>query len=217
MANTSIAEQNPATPAGIWAILRETAEWRKEHEMEAAKWHEEARKEWAEANLRWEETRRLFDESFSHLKTTDIRIGGMSNTFGLMVEHLVIPGMEERFAELGMNLKVPSPPPSREIKEDGQTIAQVDLCLENDEIVMLVEIKARVNTGDITDHIARLEKLRGWYDRRNDGRKLMGTIAGAIFGMAERREARKAGFFVIVQTGDTMKMDVPEGFTPREW
>ena len=111
MANTSIAKQNPATPEEIWAILRETAKWRKKHEKEVAKWRkkheaetakwqmenevktakwrEEARKEWAEANLRWEETRRLFDESFSHLKTTDIRIGGMSNTFGLMVEHLV--------------------------------------------------------------------------------------------------------------------------------
>jgi len=27
----------------------------------------------------------------------------------------------------------------------------------------------------------------------------------------------KSGLYVIEQSGDTMKIDVPEGFVPREW
>jgi hypothetical protein len=27
----------------------------------------------------------------------------------------------------------------------------------------------------------------------------------------------KAGLYVITQTGDTVKIDVPEGFTPKTW
>jgi hypothetical protein len=32
-----------------------------------------------------------------------------------------------------------------------------------------------------------------------------------------RTAALKAGFYVIVQTGDTVKIDVPEGFIPKTW
>jgi hypothetical protein len=29
--------------------------------------------------------------------------------------------------------------------------------------------------------------------------------------------ALKTGFYVITQTGDTVKIDVPEGFVPKSW
>jgi hypothetical protein len=29
--------------------------------------------------------------------------------------------------------------------------------------------------------------------------------------------ALEAGLYVIVQSGDTMKLKIPEGFQPREW
>jgi hypothetical protein len=34
---------------------------------------------------------------------------------------------------------------------------------------------------------------------------------------AVRTAALKAGFYVITQTGDTVKIDVPEGFIPKAW
>jgi len=45
----------------------------------------------------------------------------------------------------------------------------------------------------------------------------MGAIAGAIFGTAEKKATIEAGLYVIKQSGDTMKIDVLEGFVPREW
>jgi hypothetical protein len=32
-----------------------------------------------------------------------------------------------------------------------------------------------------------------------------------------RIDAFNAGFYVIEQTGDTVKIDIPKDFTPREW
>jgi len=32
-----------------------------------------------------------------------------------------------------------------------------------------------------------------------------------------KRLTFEAGLYVIEQSGDTMKVDVPEGFVPREW
>jgi hypothetical protein len=32
-----------------------------------------------------------------------------------------------------------------------------------------------------------------------------------------RAAALKAGFYVITQTGDTVKIDVPEDFIPKAW
>jgi hypothetical protein len=46
---------------------------------------------------------------------------------------------------------------------------------------------------------------------------IKGAIAGAIFGAAEKKATMEAGLYVVEQSGDTMKIDVPEDFVPREW
>jgi len=32
-----------------------------------------------------------------------------------------------------------------------------------------------------------------------------------------KKATREAGLFAIEQSGDTMRIDAPEGFVPREW
>ena len=224
MANVATTTRPPATPDEIWEILRETASRQREHEEYWAELRKERKEEAEREALReaarreeWAELKELFADTRKFVEKNSAEMSKLGHSFGDIVEHLVAPGIEERFEEIGLNLKIPTPPASRKIKENGNVIAEVDLQLENAESVMIVEVKAKVRLGDVSDHVSRLDKLRGWYDRRNDGRKLYGAIAGAVFGLAERRAARKAGFFVMVQSGDTMEMDVPEGFKPKEW
>jgi hypothetical protein len=62
-----------------------------------------------------------------------------------------------------------------------------------------------------------MEVLRRWADRHNDKRKFLGAIAGAILPKEVCNYTLKKGFYVIEQTGDTVKIDVPDGFKPREW
>ena len=48
-------------------------------------------------------------------------------------------------------------------------------------------------------------------------RKIHGAIAGAVFTKGVKKLTLEAGMYVLEQSGDTMKMDVPKGFVPREW
>ncbi|MDR0652573.1 MAG: hypothetical protein LBG12_04605, partial [Synergistaceae bacterium] len=71
--------------------------------------------------------------------------------------------------------------------------------------------------ADIADFRKRLEVLRKYKDKRHDQRKIHGAIAGAVFEDSLKKAVLKAGFYVIEQTGDTVKINVPEGFKPKEW
>ena len=143
------------------------------------------------------------------------RVGGLGNTLGEIVEHLVAPGIEERFWELGVELRTVAS--NLRLHEGGKTVAEIDVLLENDDVIMVVEVKSKPKAGDVAAHEERLERARGYYGRRNDGRRILGAMAGAVFGESQRQEALDAGIYVLVQSGDTMRLDVPEGFEPRAW
>ena len=80
-----------------------------------------------------------------------------------------------------------------------------------------MEVKVDPAIKDIDHHIQCIEILREFRDKLGDRRKIQGAIAGAIFGSAEKEATLNAGFYVLEQSGDTMKLEVPEGFVPRTW
>ena len=154
----------------------------------------------------WAELKEMFAK-------TDKKIGELGNSFGDLAEHLVAPGIIDRFKELGLVLYQNSR--NRSIRDgNGKTLTEVDMLLENDDYFVAVEVKARVKMGDINRHMERLEILRLWQEDKTSHRKIMGAIAGAIFDDEERKAAVKEGLYVIVQSGDTVKIDIPEGFKP---
>jgi len=81
--------------------------------------------------------------------------------------------------------------------------------------ILAVEVKADVRKNAIKHHVKRLEILR--QQRKKDSRKIRGAIAGAVFYPKIKEHALENGFYVLEQSGDTMKMDIPEGFKPKEW
>jgi hypothetical protein len=60
-----------------------------------------------------------------------------------------------------------------------------------------------------------MELIKNSYLGKN--RTVLGAIAGAIFEDTVKEETSKAGFFVIVQSGATMKIEMPEGWKPVEY
>jgi hypothetical protein len=66
-----------------------------------------------------------------------------------------------------------------------------------------------------------LEVLRKYKDENNDEnndkRKIRGAIAGAVFHDSVKNAIMEAGFYIIEQTGDTVMINVPAGFKPKEW
>ena len=170
-----------------------------------------------ETDRKMQETRQQIKETAEQMKKTDRRVGELSNRFGELAEHLVAPGIAKKFNELGHHFDGVAPGGYDISDENGEVIAQVDILLENGECLMAVEVKTRPRLQDIEHHIKRLEILRKHRNKKNDVRKIYGAIAGVIYGKAEKKATINAGFYVLEQSGDTMKMDIPENFIPREW
>jgi hypothetical protein len=72
-----------------------------------------------------------------------------------------------------------------------------------------VEVKIKPDEKDVAEHILRLEYLRSYKDKEGDKREIRGAIAGAIMPEGVRREALRAGMYVIEQSGDTVKIEEP--------
>ena len=155
-------------------------------------------------------------ENREQMKETDRKIGLLGNRFGELAEHLVAPGIVQKFNELGFSFEQISQ--DVQIRDSSkQRVAEIDILLEDGDIVIAVEVKVKPDKTDVKDHIKRLELLRHRADARQDKRKFRGAIAGAIMRREIRDYIYKTGFYVIEQTGDTVKISIPEGFKAREW
>jgi len=197
---------------------REAAEAKRRQAEEARRQAEEAKREAEEARRqqKWDAMVELWNQADRKLKAAQSEVGGISNTFGEVVEHLLIPGIEERLGELGFRFD--DTYPRRKIKdENGEVVAEIDLLLENSDAVVAVEVKAKPRRKDIDEQAKKLQALRGSLNRKNDRRRILGVMAGAVFGKEQKRIASEAGLYMIVQAGDTMRMEIPKGFKPREW
>ncbi|MDR1972740.1 MAG: hypothetical protein LBQ46_12570, partial [Treponema sp.] len=101
---------------------------------------------------------------------------------------------------------------------DGKIAAEVDIFLENTEYCLAVEVKSKLLERHVDEHLKRLEIIKRYYTEiKHDGHSFLGAVAGAIMDEGVRNYAIKAGFYVITQTGDTVKIDVPPDFVPRKW
>ena len=155
-------------------------------------------------------------ETDRQMKETNRRFGELTNRFGELAEHLVAPGIQEKFNALGFNFTY-----TYENAQIGGTsrnrAAEVDIMLESDDTVMAVEVKSKPTEEDVTKHINRMNVLRHHADHRKDTRTYLGAIAGAIMSQGVRDCIVQNGFYAIEQSGDTMVIKVPDGFNPRHW
>ena len=146
------------------------------------------------------------------------QMGGLHNSFGEMAEHLVAPGVIERFNILGYHFDGIADRGFKILDEKRNLKTEIDILLENCDYIIAVEVKANVRKNDIKHHVKRLEILRQHRNKKHkDPRKIRGAIAGAVFYPKIKEMALENGFYVLEQSGDTMKMDLPEGFKPKEW
>jgi hypothetical protein len=198
---TATMDRPPPTGEGltfekVWAMFQETDRMMKENEREREKEHKE--------------TERI-------IKELSKQMGDLHNSFGEMAEHLVAPAIHKRFNELGYHFDGAAEGGYVVRDDNDRILTQVDILLENADYLMAVEVKAKPRLQDIEHHIKRLEILKEYRSKHRDTRTIQGAIAGAIFGSAEKEAVIKAGFYALVQSGDTMKLEIPEGFVPREF
>jgi len=190
----------------VWAAL-----------MESRQLIEETQKQIKEAQLETQkqmrESQRKTDKIIADLSKN---IGGLGNSLGRFTEAMFSTELRKKFNELGYTFTRQAP--RMKFIEYEKVLAEADFFLENGAYAMIVEIKTELSISDIDDHLERIEKIRQYLDKRSDSRKLVGAVAGGIVSENVLKYAQKKGFFVIMQTGDSVAIaDMPKGFKPKEW
>jgi hypothetical protein len=213
---SDVQEHKPSQGLGfedVWRMFQETDRQFKETDRK----FQETDRKIQETGRQIEETNRQLRKSKKEL---DRKMGELGNRFGELAEHLVAPNIQAKFTAMGCQIDAYAP--GLTIRDhDDQALAELDLFLQSADYVIAVEVKAKPLEKDVDAHIRRLEILRRWVDKTHDvfvgHRKIRGAVAGAIVGDEVRQYVLKAGFYMILQTGDTVKIAIPEGFVPREW
>jgi predicted RNase H-like nuclease (RuvC/YqgF family) len=196
--------------------MAETERQMKESDRRLKESQAETDRQMKETDRQMKETDRQMKETDRKLQEASRMVGDLGNKFGKLAEHLVVPNLMEKFNALGYeftrtcrNIKILGP--------DKKRLTEIDILLENGDSVIVVEVKSEFTDAYVSQHVERMEKLRRYWDAHNDKRKLIGAVAGAIMEDSVKVPALAAGFYVIVQSGDTLKIEVPEGFTPKVW
>jgi hypothetical protein len=182
----------------IRAGFKELHEYNKETERILRKVNEETERTLRKAN---EKTERTLNKA----------IGGLSNTLGSLVEHIMTPDLPQKFKKLGYKFDR-----IIKIKYAEGVYAEIDAILENGALAMVVEVKTTLRQSDIDDHLVRMEKVRKYADEHGDKRQFMGAIAATITDKSTREYALKKGLFVIEPSGEDVKVTKPET-EPRIW
>ncbi|MDR0644051.1 MAG: hypothetical protein LBG05_03910, partial [Treponema sp.] len=158
---------------------------------------------------------RRLQETDREIKALARNIGGLNNSLGKLIEQMFSAQLWDKFAALGYDFTKGS---NAKFREDKRVIAEVDIFLENGEYAMPVEVKTHLQEEDVDEHRERIEKIRGYMDRRGDARRLVGAVAGGTVPDRVRRYAQEQGLYVVEQSGESVSIaEAPAGFTARVW
>ena len=161
-----------------------------------------------------EETARQMKETDRQIKDFNRRFGDFTNRFGEVVEYMIAPNLRERFSELGLNF----PQANRNCNisdRENNIFLEMDVKLENGDKVMLVEIKTKLTTEYVKEHVKRLNKMRMYADLHGDRRTFMGAVAGVVMTAKVKTFALEQGFYVVEPSGETLTITPPG--KPKEW
>jgi len=161
------------------------------------------------------ETDRQMKETDRQIKDFNKRLGEFSNRFGEVVEYMLAPNMREKFKEFGFNFNQAGT--NYKVTDDVHDIFfEIDVFLQNGDTAMLVEVKTKLSTEDVNDHIKRLGKMRAFADLRGDKRSFLGAVAGVVMTDKTKEYALDQGFFVIEPSGENLTITPPYS-KPKEW
>ena len=180
-----------------------------------------------ETDLKFKETDRRFKETDLKFKETDLKfketdrkiekvsklVGNLGSRWGEFVEGLVAPSCIAMFTERGI-------PVDEVYLRAKKTVAgermEVDILVANSIAAVLVEVKSHLQVEDVRTHLNRLEKFKAFF-KRYAACQVYGAVAGIVIDAAADRFAMNRGLFVIVQSGETVKLANGQEFNPRIW
>jgi len=214
---------NPPSFETVWAALQETDRILKENALRQEETNRQIKEAQKETDRLIKETiqetdrqlKETMKETDRQMKDFNKRFGDFTNRFGEVVEYMIAPNLLEKFREYGLIFHEAYSDAAIS-DADKKIILEVDVLLKNGEKAMLVEIKTKLTTEDVKDHISRLEKMRTYADSHGDGRVFLGAVAGVVMTSNVKEYALEQGFYVIEPSGETFNITPPNG-QPKEW
>lgn len=174
---------------------------------------EEIREIWEIIRETSRETDRKIQELFIASERVEKQISDLTGSWGKFVEAMVEPGVVRLFGERGIEIEGTY----QRVKKhrDGDEM-EIDILGINKEWVVAVEVKTTLKVEDVIEHEERLGKFRKFFPEYAD-RKVIGAVAGMRMEESADRYAYRRGFFVLAQTGETVKILNDEKFQPKVW
>ena len=189
---------NPPSFESVWVALDRLTESQKETDR-IVRENAEQQKERAERLDR-------------QMEETDRKISRLGNRIGELIEHFAAPNVLEKLEEFGYEFTSISR--NHIIKNKNKKhLAEIDILLEDGDYAMVIEVKSILNKNDVIEHQERMKIVREYADRRNDKRKFIAAVAVATTDNEAREYALESGFYVIEQTGDTIRIKAPPSLT----
>ena len=202
----------------MMTLFSEAREQMLETSRETDRQFREAREQMLETDRRiarqQEETDRMFRETRKRMQETDKKISALGSRIGEIVENMVGSDIVGQFQALDIAIHSHSRDKTFGVRGTNES-GQIDVFLENGDIVILIEVKAKLTDDDVREHTERLEKYRR---HGGDKRRILGAVAGAVASKEVIDFAHKKGLFVIVQSGEAVRIvPPPDGFVAKTW
>ena len=198
----------------FWLALNESRKRMEESNARMETWMKESKEE---TDKRMKESKEETDKRMAILEANlNKSIGGLGNSLGRLTEEIMSAEMFEIFANIGYDFTMQG---EHIAFTDGKrTLAEADVFMQNGEYVMIVEVKTKLTSEDVNDHIERIERIRDSFIVRGDARKIIGAVAAPSVTEHVKKHAHKKGLYVVIMGGGaTAIADPPPHFKAREW
>ena len=170
-----------------------------------------------ETDRKFQETERLMKEQSQEtdkvIKALSKNLGEIGNRLGEFVEHLVMPTVVRLFQAQG--LEVHEVHSDVTAKRDGQGI-QVDLLVVNDGVLIAIECKSKMTTAYVDQHVERMNKLKRMLPAYRH-HQAFGAVAALVMPNDVAEYAEEQGFYVLVQSGETLTLRNAPAFQAKAW
>jgi len=155
-------------------------------------------------------------------------VGGLGNSIGRIIEHMIGERIIEKFQALGYNVTHPVVRNCSFSSTKLGLYGEFDLTLVDSDIIILIEVKTTLETSHVRKHLKKIEEYRNHIAAEGfvqphvrhllPNTRFIGAVAGAVVTDEAKDFALESGLYVIVQSGDAVKIiPPPEGFVAKEW
>ncbi|MBF0422739.1 MAG: hypothetical protein HQL73_07085 [Magnetococcales bacterium] len=167
-----------------------------------------------ETDRKMQETDRKMQETDRIVKQVSRQIGQLGGRLGEFVEGLVKPACISMFRARGIPVDEVY---SRVIRElENQRVVEIDLLAANTVAAIPIEVKSHLRVEDVRHHLARLDQFKSLFPRYASC-QVYGAVAGMVIAAEADQFAMNQGLFVIVQSGESVRLANKPDFKPKIW